>query len=61
MTSFEMSFLVSERIRDRQVEADRERMARSIRLDARQPTPRPPRGPLFATVRRITSLRGNAG
>ena len=54
MTSFELDYLVKDRIADRQGEADRERLAR-IAQASREKTVRPPRGPLFASIGRIAS------
>lgn len=61
MTSFEMHFLVRDQIRQRMREAEQERLARLAERAPGDQSRRPPRGPLFGGLGRVTARFGGLG
>lgn len=55
MTSYEMDFLVRDRIRERMREADNARLGRLTDQARRDESPRPPRGPLVGSLSRLAA------
>jgi hypothetical protein len=55
MTSFGTDTLVKDRIRERLLEADHERLARLVGASTHEASRRPPRGPLFIRITRMAA------